>query len=158
MTDNAMQSLVETKLTKSEAIDLLVEELRTDLEAGLKQNELDLKDARRQFRTHDIKAEVTSSVFELEHSYDGKLTLQLRLTADQLTESGKAKLARIRSLEAMRDSMQKQSYAIDDRRGKAKNAILKTMLEGTEEGQRFLELLGNLKLKVQPKLLAGRSE
>jgi hypothetical protein len=62
------------------------------------------------------------------------------------------KVTRLRELEDEIERLGKQAYELDNG-SKAKLTILKTMLEGSEQGREFLRLLDGLKLKVSPKLL-----
>jgi hypothetical protein len=153
MSESNALSLVETKLTKGEAIDLLVQEFKNDLEAKIKENERQIKELESSFTTADLVAG-TVRFFTMSERYShSKLMLSFRIERNQLSTSGKLKVDALERLSEEREVMRKQEYAFESKGNKAKNMILKAMLEGSEEGKQFLALLDGLKLKVAPKLL-----
>lgn len=160
MANDNLNTLIETKLTKGEAIDLLIEEMRVESEKREKVLELRIEKLQDSFTAADLN--ISDKVrFHVVPSYSDHSRLEVRIVGSlsqaSLGPTAQAKLNELREIREEYEQLRKQNYKFETKgnANRFKQVILKTMLEGTEEGQRFLELIGNLKLKVQPKLLGS---
>lgn len=149
--------LIETKLTKTEAIELLVSEMKNELES--KRSKLGAeRDALAGSFTIDDFPMFKYGKFSISKEYGNRnifsVSFASKVNLSDLPAEVVRKVTRLRELEDEIERLGKQSYELDNG-NKAKLTILKTMLEGSEEGKRFLQLLDGLKLKVSPKLLGS---
>lgn len=153
--------LVETKLTKTEAIDLLVEEMKSELEAqraaATKRKESmknwDLTELENDLLDRGTRG-VDYGYYQDEMSNKVKVSITLEIPAAKLPPELRAQINRFRAVAKEEQDLSSKIHELDGNKNKVRNAILRTMLENSEQGQKFLKLLNGLKLKASPKLLA----
>jgi hypothetical protein len=156
--NESMDQLIETKLTKSEAIDLLVEEMRDEIEKERTAISGEDRTIRDSLKHEDFAAALRTAkiTVELPSTYRESFEVSIRFSGQlgKFPIDTQHKLSRLQELHKRQEELGKRIHELSDTKGRVRNTILKTMLEGTEQGKKFLELLSGLRLKVTPKLAA----
>jgi hypothetical protein len=152
--------LVETKLTKTEAIDLLVEEMKSELEAKRAEatarkkslSNWDISELENDLLDRGTR-EVGLGYYEEEMPGKVKVSINLEIPSSKLPPDLRAQINKYRAAAKEESALSHSIHELDGNKNKVRNAILRTMLENSEQGQKFLKLLNGLKLKASPKLL-----
>lgn len=156
-----MDQLVETKLTKTEAIDLVVEEMKDEVNKRRLEVDAEIKRLRKDITLQELAPLFGGCTFNVEvpSTYTEGYSVSFntgRLGIGRFPKELQTKLSRIAALSKEQEELGKRINELNESKGKIRNAILKTMLEGTDQGRQFLQLLGDLKLRVSPKLTEAR--
>lgn len=159
---NGIGQFIETKLTKGEAIDLLIMGLKEELLKGIHALDDKIKRLPVEFAFEDVMFVVPPSArVKLATSYDSQDHFRIDLSyGDEDHRFPAAKFPpHIRSvleervkLNAELSRLRSQLHKLEDKKTDARSLIMATMLESTPEGRKFLQLIGDLRLRVQPKL------
>jgi hypothetical protein len=146
---------VETKLTKSEVIELIIESMSSELKAQEHALEEELKTICN-FPLSEVAALLTSATVNIRESWNDKSKIQLSLSAE-LKNVGAltARVGRMHAVQAELQRIRTVRNELEGNKQRAKNEILKRFLEQTDEGRTVLEQINSFKLKLQTKLLAA---
>jgi hypothetical protein len=157
MDETNLEQLVETKLTKSELIDVLIEEMKVSNEKARQELQAEVDRLRASFTSDDILGMLRGLPVRIEPSGGGtnrkyfQVFFNASWEVSSFSPGVRERLERITELVAEQDRLSQQAYHLNEKR--ARGTILKTMLEGSEQGREFLRLLDGLKVKVNTKLL-----
>ena len=154
--------LVETKLTKTEAIDLLVEELKNELEAKRTAATQRKDAAAKSWDLSEIENDILdrgTRKLDMVYYRDDlptkvEVSITLSFPMSKLPPHIKEQIISYRAASRDEQDLSGKIHELDGNKNKVRNTILRTMLENSEQGQKFLQLLNGLKLKASPKLLA----
>ena len=161
MDEKHIEALVETKLTKSELIDVLISEMKASLDAKAKALEDQVKRINQAYVVDDVIDLVGNkeiSISYVENSYEKpyyKIEFSVRVAPKDMPGDLKEQTQEVVRLNREASALKQQSYRLNERA--ARTTILKTLLEGSPQGREFLRLLEGLKLKVSTKLLAAKN-
>ncbi len=155
-----MDELIETKLTKTEAIDLLVEEMRTELEAERADVDRQMKALSASITLKDLSPGLTDIRVDInvpgKYRSDYHVGIAGDVKLSRFSAHVQSKLSRLKELTERQEELGKRHHELSESKARIRTVILKSLLEGSEQGQKFLELLDSLRLKVSPKLLQLR--
>lgn len=158
----SLENLVETKLSRSEIIDILLDDIRADL--GKRRKELE--DQKTSLLASIDQKTLMSLVRKLTVRTDswygaGRAT---KLVIEARTEISTGDLPeRLKGLMAQINQNEEEVKAIDESlrtfesKG-AKNVLLKRFLEGTEEGRQILEKLDLFRADMGKKLIGAQTK
>jgi hypothetical protein len=161
MDEKNLEQLVETKLTKTELIEVLISEMKASLDdkaAALKE---EVKRIDQRYTVDDILELIGSkevSIQYFENTYERpyyKIELSVRVAPKDMPGDIKEQCQEVTRLNKEVADLNQKSYKLNARG--ARTTILKTLLEGSTQGREFLRLLEGLKLKVSTKLLSAKS-
>jgi len=149
---------LETKLTRSELMDVILDEMESDLNSArerLVTEEESLK------RLTDIEASdlirVNGVKFKVELTWDGKVRLEFCTGSGSVqvkpTPVVKDKVKRLSQISEEKQAFQSLREQVTNNRSKAKTALLKKFLEGSAEGRNILDLISEFRISLQKKLL-----
>jgi hypothetical protein len=156
-------SIADIKLTRSELIDLIVEDTLQDLNAEAETDDARAEELRK--RTWPIDEVIKFAPhlrFTVGQSYNDKKGLaEIRLdyNTDDVSADHPAiaeHLAEAKALEARRAKRKAETYRITQNRAKFKLNVMKRLLEETEEGRSVLEQIKNMKITVTRQLSAKK--
>lgn len=143
---------IETKLTRGEVVEMLIEQLVGDLTMRRERLDAEYKELSKLSPSELKKLDLVGS---LGIRYDGKLCIHSsELALETVPAWLAARVERLRTVGAERRK-------IDDMRGKlydkgaAKNAILRKLLESSENGRTILEQIGKFRIGMQKQLEAA---
>ena len=151
--------LLETKLTRSEAIELMLQQAMEQVETRTKENRarlLKLRDITFE-QVQDLLGVVPDAAEVHYKNYDNK-TVQITLTIPydssvtlQWLKDGQTEY---KALNEENDKLYDVHRVLADR-GKAKLAIMKQVLEGSSEGRVFLKQIETMSVALNGKLFAN---
>jgi len=168
----AAQSIIESKLTKTEAIELMVAETLCDLRRA--RTNLAAEIARlEQVTVEDIIGLLKGKRVKLDvwedSSSRSEATLNMTIEgcnakASKLEDPLKERVAKIRALSKQKRTIDESIHKLESDRQATKIGILKSILEGTPEGRAMLAQLDiirhaaakRLGVEVDVRLLAGK--
>ena len=159
-----LDSFIEMKLTKGEAIDLLIVELKEELAKSVRDLEKQIKDINATFKFADV-ASVISENFAVSLNYgyrdDGTVQIQLgdreygsglNVKPSKLPQDVQDRLKQRGELSREKQRLESMMHRLDDKKGDARSVIMRQMLESSSSGKRFLALIQDLRLQVKPRL------
>lgn len=158
----ALTRLISTdaKLTKSEVMDLLLEEMLTDLEAEQKQVAADLEVARSRMtvtfaevahlaRPAEATIDVDSYFFNGPHRNVATFKVIVPENDPILGE----RVAEVRRLRDRQAEISNQVHKLQSSKAALKTSVLRSILESTPEGKEALAALSTLKVSLRAKIL-----
>jgi hypothetical protein len=159
-----LDSFIEMKLSKGEAIDLLIVELKDEIAKSVRDLEHQIKEISKTFTFKDVAA-VVSENFPVSLSFgykdDGTVSIQLgdrdygnglSLKPSKLPADVQERLKQRGELTREKQRLEHMLHRLEDKKGDARSVIMRQMLESTTSGRRFLSLIQDLRLQVKPKL------
>lgn len=156
--NETMDQLIETKLTKTEAIDLLVEEMKDEVTKERDAVKARTQAVRDSVRIEDLVSSMKGAQIQIEvptsYREDYRITFKVEGKLGKFPAAVQKQLHELNELNDKQELLGKKYAELNDSKGRVRNTILKTMLEGSDKGRQFLQLLGDLKLRVTPKLSA----
>lgn len=154
---------LDAKLSRAEAMDLLMEDLLTELKEAHAQ-----ADREAQAAAHDLTTELTLADIESilpkgkikivanEWDYDNqKYTPYITVTMALPQDNAKmqALVQRHRDAVAKRSAISNQVHKMETSKTTFRNTVLRNMLANTPQGQAALDALASVKLAIKSKLL-----
>lgn len=149
---------IETKLTKSEVIDLIIDSMTTELKQKQHVLEQELQ-AVSNFSVEEITDLLVTqgAKASIRESWNNKTLVTVNVQALEVKPTGalKDRLTKIHAINAELTRLRQVQNELEGNKARAKNEILKRFLEQTEEGRTVLEQINGFKLKLQTKMLAA---
>jgi len=162
------ESIIETKITKSEALELLIGELAEQLRKEHQEADERVSAADRaleSFKASDFLPIITDARANV-HQYRYKQENTITISVEVSVKANDRRLPR-----ALRDALMEKDEAykiereisrrreeLNSSKQRLKNEMLRTILEATPVGQKFLRQLGEMKVRVQRSMLAPRKD
>ena len=165
------QSIIESKLTKTEAIEIMVDDILRELNRAAKNAEAEISKLKRvsvKDVAHLLKEAELSyshSRYERNGGFNISVTYTTVPTATLLKDPVLADRAqRLKDLQEEHTSIQDQIHKLTNDKASTKVALLKSILEGSPEGRDWLAQLDTIRhraakrfnISVNPRLLAGK--
>lgn len=152
---------VETKLTRSEIIDLVIESVHEDLNKKKDELERALNSLRKVQLTPEIEKLVLSrTVVSIYVPYDGgQPTLSATVNDNDhfpLPKELKNHGGQVIKLKKEINEVEQALRQLQNKSA-AKNTILKRFLEGTAEGRELLRRIGEFKMQLKTKMLTAKN-
>ena len=165
---------VDTKISRAEVIDLIMEEMIDEVETELNSAQEELNELEsKKFSFEQVKHILARTKFEVNvdtyargdgtranHSVnfagshsgdeDGAVTERDKVVGDHIT--------RVLELSQRVNELRKQKQNIDGNKRVFRATIMKKVLEGTQEGRNVLAQIGQLKVQLRKQLSAGKSK
>jgi hypothetical protein len=153
----------DTKISRSEIIDLIIEELTSDVDRELAQVNKELEQYEGREWTHEevkhlIKKQALPK-YELMQVHGGGWHFYVTDDGgpDAITVSAKDPLVKdfiteMKGLQGRRDALYEQKRKLDGNKKLLKASIMKRVLEGTAEGRNVLEQISQLKVTLRKQL------
>jgi len=155
---------VDGKLTRSEAMDILLEDLQAEMNAELAvaRQELDAAQAalRSDIALEDIQDGLASARIKLDNgAYDhttGRYTSIIVVSMPLPKGNAKIDAMMARADEARKrvDALERQSCNMAQSKTAFRNSVLKSMLSSTPEGQAALDALAAVRITIRAKMTA----
>lgn len=164
-----IEAFVETKLTKGEAIDLLVVELRDQVVKETRDLEQSIKGISKTFKFSEIKELIPDDTpVCLRAGYDDASVVTISLGDRDYGDSFKAKLSKLPAdvrarfdererLSKEKSRLESLTHRLNDKKGDARTLIMRQMLESSAVGRQFLSIIKDLRLQVRPKFLPAKN-
>lgn len=164
-TQELMQKVVDSKVTRGELLDLIIDRVDSDLRAQI--NKLDAqRRAAREAQTVSVTGALAlvraggSPKVEIDQGW-GAAERMVRIQVSAYVDPGALpkKYAEAKTLVAALDAqigeLHKQQRRLRDGKKNARVEMIKQSLESTPEGQRILEAIDGLKATVSARLIAA---
>jgi hypothetical protein len=169
------QSIIEAKLTKSEAIDIMVDDLVKELNRALKNAEIE-KGKLERVAAKDLESYLKNELrlsYNEPNSYSsekvGKFTVNWEFVqvpeTTMLRDSKVGEQARkLKEITKEISTLRHQLHQLTSDKSSTKVTLLKTILNGSPEGREWLAQLDSIRrkaalrfnIKINPRLLAGK--
>jgi len=160
-----VDSIIETKLTKGEAIDFLVAEMQTAIEEQLTALRKQKKKLKSEFTFDELKPVLEKMTFNVEREYNKSDSYEVNFDYDYgstrnrfklsaLPKETQEKVKAIMSVDDQIETLEKQERKLNDKKSNVRQQVLRSMLEGTDEGKRFLAYLTDVRVRLAPRMTA----
>lgn len=154
---------LDAKLTRQEAMDLLMDDLLKEMKQELARAEVENSAANRALRDDltldDVtkylpagKVRIASEYSTVHNKYVQRILVEVPLPQDDAKIQ--AMLQRASNAEASRASISSQIYRMESSKSAFKSTVLRNMLNSTPEGQAALAALTNIKLAIKTQFLS----
>lgn len=160
-----LKNLVETKLSKSELVELVIGDMRSTTRKELKNVQAEIEQINGEIILSDVLDLIVGKVSvekpfsyreekddALPKSYQVSVHVTQNVSLSKFPKHVQELLKRRHALQLMEEELQSRISKLSDK-GEAKNFVLKGLIEQTPEGKQFLQLLEGIKVKVDTKLL-----
>jgi hypothetical protein len=158
---NKFENLIETKLTRTEILDMLIHEMAEDMQAAVRAGDETCK-ALDQYRWDEVSALFDDKADVEVHHWDRgrkddriKVEVSVVLPYDKIPAKLRKHLAEFETADKERDEAREAVRRIHGERGALKSRMLREMLSQTEEGKSLLQLLDGMKTAARKQLKAG---
>lgn len=163
--------LIESKLSKTEAIELMVAEMLKELRRAKNNAEAELQKILRSFTFDELQSVIAEGKLQVdfdEYEDEDKPNLNISINTSVKTASAipaiTVRFTRLRELKRNLTRMRADIHKLENEKQATKVSILKSILEQTVEGRAMLtqldkirrQALPRLGIKTDPRLLSGK--
>jgi hypothetical protein len=159
-----MNDIFETKLTRTEVLDLILDELTEELNSQIEPIEKELEALP---GSDKIKADfalfakkLTSQKVSIDEPYDWDsgdytVSVQVKMPRSALPAEIRDVLVKRRKLETQKEAIQEQLRKLTNSKVRARNELIRKSLEASSEGKEIIARLTEFKFALRPKLLGA---
>lgn len=156
------EDFVETKMTKGEVIDFLLYELIEDQKAIQEAAEREVVLAKKNFDYNCVAGLLDRGrvVVEQERHFRGQdentirieVTVDVKLNSKKITQDLRDRLNRLKAAKEAENQASSQLYKMTNDKQRMKMSIIRSFLDSTAHGQKFLSHLDQMRIKLRKML------
>lgn len=152
-----LKNMFETKLTRAEVLDLILEDMATELQSQIDKKQKEIDAVLPSDDDEFLSLLPKKPKVKVERDWDNKnnlyVTFGFTLPKSRLPPDYVRRSSSLEKLRGELNDLTERRKELLNNKVKFKNELIRSQLDASAEGREILELLGKFKLSIQKKML-----